>query len=124
MSPRHFFAKMSQSKTPSPMETMKIVYGSQGRQNIFPYHYLGMIYRTPWRFWYSNSQAFRWFSRIMLTGFVLSLYLPLRGVDLSYTPYTVVHHQLDHKFGDWIEEMRYPVDQKRIDEYKKAHGLK
>jgi len=50
-----------------------------------------------------------------------SIYLPLRGVDLSYTPYTIVHHQLDHKFGDWIEEMRYPVDQKRVEEYKKKH---
>ena len=83
-----------------------------------------MVYRTPWRFWYSNSQVFRWFSRIMLTAFAASIYLPLRGVDLSYTPYTIVHHQLDHKFGDWIEEMRYPVDEKRVEEYKKAHGLK
>lgn len=82
------------------------------------------VYRTPWRFWYSNSQVFRWFSRIMLSAFALTLYLPLKGVDLSYTPYTIVHHQLDHKFGDWIEEMRYPVDQKRVEEYKKAHGLK
>ena len=82
-----------------------------------------MVYRTPWRFWYSNSQAFRVFARLMLVGAALSVYLPLKGIDLSYTPYTIVHHQLDHKFGDWVEEMRYPVDQKRVDQYKKANGI-
>ncbi len=101
-----------------------------GKRNFLKEYFIAsflfsrMVYRTPWRFWYSNSQVFRWFSRLMLTAFGLSVYLPLRGVDLSYTPYTIVHHQLDHKFGDWIEEMRYPVDQKRVEEYKKAHGLK
>ena len=82
-----------------------------------------MIYRTPWQFWYSNSQTFRWFSRCMLAAVLVTIYLPLRGVDLSYTPYITVHHQLDHKFGHWIEEMRYPVDEKRVEEYKKLHGL-
>lgn len=59
----------------------------------------------------------------MLVAGALSIYLPLKGIDLGYTPYTIVHHRLDHKFGDWVEEMRYPVDQKRVDEYKKAHGI-
>ncbi|CAF1087662.1 unnamed protein product [Rotaria sordida] len=114
---------MSSKKLIPAIQTMKIIYGSHGRQNILPYHYLGMIYRTPWRFWYSNSQVFRWFSRLMCVAVAASVYLPLRGVDLTYTPYNIVHHQLDHKFGHWIEEMRYPVDQKRVEEYKKQHGL-
>ncbi|CAF1563083.1 unnamed protein product, partial [Adineta steineri] len=31
-----------------------------------------MVYRTPWRFWYSNSQVFRWFGMIQVLRSVLS----------------------------------------------------
>ena len=32
---------MSSQKALAAIQTMKVIYGSQGKQNIFPYHYLG-----------------------------------------------------------------------------------
>jgi len=34
-------AKMSSKKALAAIQTMKIIYGSQGKQNVLPYHYLG-----------------------------------------------------------------------------------
>ncbi len=36
-----YIEKMSSKNALAAIQTMKIVYGSQGRQNILPYHYLG-----------------------------------------------------------------------------------
>jgi hypothetical protein len=36
-----FILKMSSKNALAAIQTMKIIYGSHGRQNILPYHYLG-----------------------------------------------------------------------------------
>ncbi|CAF0767423.1 unnamed protein product [Didymodactylos carnosus] len=104
---------------------MKIIYGIQGRQNIFPYHALGQLYRVPLRWYYSNSRPFRITHRILAGAVLLQLYLAItRKADLAYTPYTMVHHQLDHKFAHWLDDLRYPPNKEEVEKFKKEQGIK
>jgi len=41
------------------------------------------------------------------------------GIDVSFTPYSAVHHSIGHKFAHDMEHLRYPVEHHHDD--KKKH---
>jgi hypothetical protein len=121
-----------------------MVLGDHGRNFLYPLTLTQRFASFPWAKMYTNSLYFRAFSA---TGVVLAsawAYIILKGksinhlmlkrqihftnliyfqknpigVDVSFTPYSAVHHSLGHKFAHDLEHLRYPVNHHHHDAKK------
>ncbi|CAF0937512.1 unnamed protein product [Brachionus calyciflorus] len=90
-----------------------MVLGDHGRRVLYPMSLSQQFAAFPWKRLYGNSMYFRAFCATGLTLATGWAYIILKGVDVSFTPYSAVHHSIGHKFAHDLEHQRYPIDHKK-----------
>ena len=87
-----------------------MVLGDHGRKVLYPMNFIQRFATFPWARYYQGSMYFRAASACGLAVASTWLYVLVKGIDPSFTPYIAVHHSISHKFGHDLDHARYPVD--------------